>query len=82
MPAAVDAATTYEEDFVASYVEDLRNVVDMEVIRARGAASSAVDPLGGAGVHYWEPINTSLQLNIDRRERDGRSDLFVHDGGS
>ena len=61
--AAVDAATTYEEDFVASYVEDLRNVVDMEVIRAAGL-KLAVDPLGGAAVHYWEPINTVYKLNI------------------
>jgi phosphoglucomutase len=61
--AAVDAATTYEQDFVASYVEDLRNVVDMEVIRAAGL-KLAVDPLGGAAVHYWEPINTVYKLNI------------------
>ena len=61
--AAGDAATTYEEDFVASYVEDLRNVVDMEVIRAAGL-KLAVDPLGGAAVHYWEPINTVYKLNI------------------
>ena len=61
--AAVDAATTYEEDFVASYVKDLRNVVDMEVIRAAGL-KLAVDPLGGAAVHYWEPINTVYKLNI------------------
>jgi phosphoglucomutase len=60
---AVDAATTYEEDFVASYVEDLRNVLDMEAIRAAGL-KLAVDPLGGAAVHYWEPINTVYKLNI------------------
>jgi phosphoglucomutase len=61
--AAADAATTYEQDFVASYVEDLRNVVDMEVIRAAGL-KLAVDPLGGAAVHYWEPINTVYKLNV------------------
>jgi phosphoglucomutase len=61
--AAVDAARTYEQDFVASYVEDLRNIVDMEVIRAAGL-KLAVDPLGGAAVHYWEPINTVYKLNI------------------
>jgi phosphoglucomutase len=61
--SAVDAATTHEEDFVASYVEDLRNVVDMEAIRAAGL-KLAVDPLGGAAVHYWEPINTAYKLDI------------------
>jgi phosphoglucomutase len=61
--SAVDAATTREEDFVASYVEDLRNVVDMEVIRAAGL-KLAVDPLGGAAVHYWEPINRVYKLDI------------------
>lgn len=61
--AAVDAATTREEDFVAPYVEDLRNVVDMEAIRAAGL-KLAVDPLGGAAVHYWEPINKVYKLDI------------------
>jgi len=36
-------------------VEDLHNVIDMEAIRNSGIALGA-DPLGGAGVHYWEPI--------------------------
>jgi phosphoglucomutase len=61
--SAVDATTTREEDFVAPYVEDLRNVVDMEVIRAAGL-KLAVDPLGGAAVHYWEPINRVYKLDI------------------
>jgi phosphoglucomutase len=60
---AVHAASTHEEDFVASYVEDLRNVVDMEAIRAAGLRL-AVDPLGGAGVGYWEPINKAYKLDI------------------
>ena len=51
------------EDYVASYVEELRNVVDMEAIRAAGL-KSAVDPLGGAVVHYWEPIERVYGLNI------------------
>jgi len=45
------------------YVEDLRNVVDMEAIRASGLAL-AVDPLGGAGSPYWEPINAVYGLDI------------------
>jgi len=53
---AFNADTTHQEDFVLPYVNDLRNVVDMEAIRAAGL-ELAVDPLGGAAVHYWEPIN-------------------------
>ena len=61
--AAARAATTREEDFVLPYVEDLRNVLDMEAIRAAGL-KLAVDPLGGAAVHYWEPINAVYKLDI------------------
>ncbi len=61
--AARKAATTHAEDFVQPYVEDLRNVVDMEAIRSAGL-KLAVDPLGGAAVHYWEPINAMYGLDI------------------
>ena len=61
--AALSAETTRQEDFVLPYVIDLRNVVDMEAIRAAGL-KLAVDPLGGAAVHYWEPINAIYNLNI------------------
>jgi phosphoglucomutase len=62
--AAVNAGTTHQEDLVRPYVEDLRNIVDMEAIRGAGL-KLAVDPLGGAAVHYWEPINTVYKLDID-----------------
>jgi phosphoglucomutase len=61
--SALNAGSTHQEDFVLRYVDDLRNVVDMEAIRAAGL-NLAVDPLGGAGVHYWEPINAIYKLNI------------------
>jgi phosphoglucomutase len=61
--AALSADTTQQEDFVLPYVTDLRNVVDMEAIRAAGL-KLAVDPLGGAAVHYWEPINAIYNLDI------------------
>jgi phosphoglucomutase len=60
---ALNADTTHQEDFVRPYVDDLRNVVDMEAIRAAGL-KLAVDPLGGAAVHYWEPINALYKLDI------------------
>jgi phosphoglucomutase len=61
--AAIASATTYEDDFIAPYVDDLRNVVDMEAIRA-ARLKLGVDPLGGAAVHYWEPINAAYKLDI------------------
>jgi phosphoglucomutase len=60
---AINAETTSQEDFVQPYVDDLRNVVDMDAIRAAGL-KLAVDPLGGAAVHYWEPINAIYKLDI------------------
>ena len=62
--AALRAPTTHAEDFVLPYVNDLRNVVDMDAIRAAGLAL-AVDPLGGAGAGYWEPINSVYGLDIE-----------------
>jgi phosphoglucomutase len=61
--AAFKADTTHEEDFVLPYVEDLRNVVDIEAIRAAGL-KLGVDPLGGAARPYWEPINSIYKLDV------------------
>ena len=49
------AASTHLHDYITPYVDDLASVVDMPVIRNAGV-HIGVDPLGGAGVHYWEPI--------------------------
>jgi phosphoglucomutase len=61
--AALKAGSTHQEDFVLPYVRDLRNVVDMDAVRAAGL-KLAVDPLGGAARPYWEPINAEYQLDI------------------
>ena len=61
--AAVRASTTCQEDFVGPYVQDLRSVVDMDVIR-EARLELAVDPLGGAARPYWEPINSIYKLDI------------------
>ncbi len=55
--------TTHKHDYRASYVEDLGNVLNMEVIRD-SRITLGVDPLGGAGVHYWEPIAERYGLNL------------------
>lgn len=60
---AFKATTTRQEDYILPYVHDLQNVIDMQIIR-EGGLVLGVDPLGGAAVHYWEPINRIYKLNI------------------
>src|SRR5207244_3443366 len=60
---AIKAASTLEDDLVLPYVEDLKHVVDMEAIRA-ASLTLGVDPLGGAALPYWEPINAIYKLHI------------------
>jgi phosphoglucomutase len=60
---AIKAPTSSQEDLMTPYVEDLHNVVDMAAIRDSGL-KLAVDPLGGAALTYWEPINTRYHLDI------------------
>jgi phosphoglucomutase len=60
---ALRAPSTRQEDLVLPYVNDLRNVVDMDSIRAAGL-QLAVDPLGGASRPYWEPINAVYGLDV------------------
>jgi phosphoglucomutase len=57
------AATTREHDFLTAYVEDLGSVVDLDTIRGAGVRM-VVDPLGGAGVHYWARIAELYQLDL------------------
>ncbi len=57
------AATTHRHDFLNAYVSDLGSVIDMDAIRGAGI-KMGVDPLGGAGVHYWGPIAERYGLNL------------------
>jgi phosphoglucomutase len=61
--AAIQPSSTSQQDFVAGYVSDLRNVVDLEIVRTAGL-KLAVDPLGGASQPYWEPINSTYGLDV------------------
>ncbi len=61
--AAANAPTTREHDFVMPYVNDLKNVIDMDAIRSAGL-KLGVDPLGGASQPYWEPINSVYGLDV------------------
>jgi len=60
---ALSASTTHPYDYQTPYVEDLQNVIDMDAIH-NSAITLGVDPLGGAGVHYWEPIAERFGLNL------------------
>src|ERR1017187_7890721 len=55
--------TAHHRDLIRPYVEDLRNVIDMEAIRSAGL-TIGVDPLGGASLPYWEPIAEQYRLNL------------------
>ena len=58
---ALAAATTHRHDYVTAYVDDLRNVVDMEAMRG---IKLGVDPLGGAGVAYWSVVRERYGLDL------------------
>jgi len=61
---ALGADTTHQYDYVTPYVEDLRSVVDMEAIAASGL-KIGVDPMGGSGVAYWDPIAETYGLDLE-----------------
>ena len=60
---ALSASTTHRHDYLNAYIADLGNVIDMDAIRGANV-KMGVDPLGGAGVHYWEPIAERYGLNL------------------
>ncbi len=60
---ALQAATTHRHDFLNTYVADLGGVIDMDVIR-EAKVRMGVDPLGGAGVHYWSAIAERYRLDL------------------
>jgi phosphoglucomutase len=61
---AIGAATTHRHDYVAAYVGDLASVVDLEAVRG-AKIRIGVDPMGGAGVAYWDPIRERYGLDIE-----------------
>ncbi len=60
---ALRAGTTHRHDYLRAYVDDLPNVVDMDAVRG-AALHLGVDPLGGAGVHYWPAIADRYKLDL------------------
>ena len=61
---ALRAETTQEYDFVSPYVAGLRHVIDMDAIAAAGLRMG-VDPMGGAGIGYWQPIADAYGLDLE-----------------
>ena len=60
---ACAASTTRTHDYLDAYVSDLRNVIEFDAIRGSGL-KLGVDPLGGAGVHYWAPIAERYKIDL------------------
>jgi phosphoglucomutase len=63
LASALKANTTHPQDLMRPYVEDLRNVIDLDAVRGAGL-KLGVDPLGGASVHYWQPIAETYGLDL------------------
>ena len=60
---ALQAGTTNVHDYMRRYIDDLAQVLDLEAVRGAGVRMG-VDPLGGAGVHYWSAIAEQYRLDL------------------
>jgi phosphoglucomutase len=60
---AIRSESVTHYDYITPYLADLRNVVDMDLIRDAGVRIG-VDPLGGSGIAYWEPMAEMYGLNL------------------
>jgi phosphoglucomutase len=81
--AALKLASIRQHDFVGPYVSDLRLAIDMEAIRG-AELNIGSDPLGGASLDYWDPINAEygLKINVVNRKVDPTFGFMTvdHDG--
>ena len=81
--SAIKAASIKQHDFITPYVRDLRLVVDMDAIRGANLNIGS-DPLGGASLAYWDPINAAygLKINVVNRKVDPTFGFMTvdHDG--
>ena len=60
---ALKASTTRQQDLIRPYVADLKNVIDLDAVKAAGL-KLGVDPLGGASLPYWQPIAEQYGLDL------------------
>lgn len=61
---AIKTGTLHQYDYITSYVEDLKNVIDLEIIRSSGVRIG-VDPMGGSTLSFWEQIAQRYELDLD-----------------
>ncbi len=61
---ALQKGLIHKHDYISSYVDDLKTVVDLEVIRSSGIRLG-VDPMGGAAVGYWHPIQERCRIDVE-----------------
>ena len=61
--SALNSSCVKRMDFMMPYINDLKNIVDLESISSSGI-KIGVDPLGGSGVHYWEPLADIYKLDL------------------
>lgn len=61
---AIRSSKTHHYDYVEPYVQDLKNVINMPVIKAANL-KVGVDPMGGSGIAFWEPIADTYHLNLE-----------------
>jgi phosphoglucomutase len=61
---ALKAENTHRYDYLTPYIEDLKNIIDMDVI-AKGGINIGVDPLGGSAIDFWDPIAEKYRLSIE-----------------
>lgn len=61
---ALKAGTTHAHDFIAPYVADLQNIIDLKIV-AKKALKIGVDPLGGSAIDLWDPIAETYGLSIE-----------------
>ena len=64
LAAALRANDTHEYDYITPYIQDLRHIINMQAIADAGL-KIGVDPMGGAGIAYWEPMADMYGLNIE-----------------
>ncbi len=61
---AIRSSSTREHNFITTYVNDLKNIIDIDAIKSAGLKIGA-DPMGGSGIDYWEPIADMYGLSIE-----------------
>ena len=61
---ACRASTTHRHDYLGTYIDNLAQIIEMDVIRSAGL-KLGIDPLGGSGVAYWKPMAARYGLNIE-----------------